>query len=350
MRKTFAGILIVLAGTGISLWAADKITLADLPKHAVAESQLTVPGEAPFHLKARIFEKTDRNNTDHDAEIEEFWVAPDKWRRTVKSHGFAEVLVINGGKVGAQLDGDYYPNWLRAIVNGLFDPGDAVQGIDLTKSHDTARGILNEQGMLIPAADSGSEVCRRFAFLAGDPPVTNRVFSTYCFENGRLESVAAPGYSVSYANYKKFADKQVARTIGEYLDPGTELEADVEVLDQLASPDEALFAVPASGPPLQTLFVNEKTLRSLILDAPEIRWPPMVGERNYGVLSIYVCVDRAGHVRETYALNSDNPHMSQVAREQMLKWSFRPAVHNDTGVQIESVLTFGYQAPPFPNP
>lgn len=350
MRSIFAAIVVVLAGATVSLWAADKVTLADLPKHAVEESQLTVPGEPAFHLKARVFDKTDRNNSDHNAEIEEFWVAPDKWRRTVKARGFAEVLVANGDKVSEQLDGDYYPNWLRTIVNGLFDPGAALHGIDLSKSNDTARAFILGQGTLMPAAVSSTEVCRRFAFLAGEPPATNRVFSMYCFENGRLESIAAPGYSISYTNYKKFGDKQVARTIGEYLDFGTELAAEVEDLTELASPDETLFVIQQPGAPVQTLSINERTLRSLILSAPEIHWPPMVGERFIGVLSIYVCVDRAGRVRETYALNSDNSHMTLVAREQVMKWSFRPAVHNGAPVQLESVLTFGYQAPPFPNP
>jgi len=332
----------------LSAEAADKISLADLPKHAIDESQLTVSGASPFHLKARVFERTDRDNDSHNAEIEEFWVAPDKWRRTIKANGFAEILVTNGDKVTEQLDGDYYPNWLRTFVDAIFDPGAALKGVDLTKSDDTARVQSTPQGTIIPAAVSGPHVCRRFTVLAANPPVTNKVFSTFCFDNGLLESVSEPGYDASYSSYKKFVDKQVARTIGEYIEPGTELEARVEVLEELALPDEALFATQQSGAPVRSLLVSESTMRSLIADAPEIQWPPMAGGRNPGTLSIYVCVDRTGHVRETYSLNSDSPDMAQAAREQVMKWSFKPAANHGASVQVESILTFGYHAPEFP--
>lgn len=332
----------------LSAEAADKISLADLPKHAIDESQLTVSGAPPFHLKAIVFEKTDRHNDSHNAEIEEFWVAPDKWRRTITANGFGEVLVMNGDKASEQLNGDYYPNWLRTIVNAIFDPGAALEGVDLTKSNDTAIGRVIIPNTVVPAAISGPHVCRRFMFLAADPPVTNKVFSTYCFNEVLLESVSAPGYDASYSSYKKVVSKQVARTIDEYIEPGTELEARVEELEELTSPDEALFAMQQSSAPLRTLIVSESTLRSLIADAHEIQWPPMARGRNPGTLSIYVCVDRAGHVRETYSLNSDSPDMAQAAREQVMKWSFKPASNHGASVQIESILTFGYHAPAFP--
>jgi len=62
------------------------------------------------------------------------------------------------------------------------------------------------------------------------------------------------------------------------------------------------------------------------------------------VLSIYVCVDRGGKVREIYGLNSDHPEMSDAARKQVMTWQFKPAV-NQTGahVQVESLLTFAYE-------
>jgi hypothetical protein len=343
---TFASFL--FCGTCVLGSAGDKIALSDLPQHAIKESQITASGAPPFHLKARVFEKTDRNNDNHNAEIEEFWVAPNKWRRTIKAEGFAETLVTNGEKVTEHLDGDYYPNWLRTIVNAIFDPGAVLQGVDLTKSGDTAMGRITPLGTLEPAAVSGPHVCRRFAVLAGSPPVTNQVFSTFCFNDGLIESIGAPGYDASYSSYKRFVDKRVARTIDEYIEPGTELEARVEDLQELTSPDETLFATPSSNAPVRTLRVSESTFRSLIVGTPEIQWPPMARGRNPGMLSIYVCVDRRGHVRETYSLNSDSPDMAQAAREQVMKWSFTPAANNGEIVQIESILTFGYHAPAFP--
>lgn len=343
MGKTAVALLFLLSTVCPRTWADDKVSLVDLPKYAIKESQLTLSGSRPFHLKARVYERTDRDNDSHNAEIEEYWLAPDKWRRTVKAADFSETLVVSGDKTNANIDGDYYPNWLRTIVNGIFDPGAPLEGIDLSKSGDPARATITPQGTLM-IGDVGSEVCRRFMFLASNPPVTNKVFSTYCFQRGLLKSIGTPGYEVDYADYKKFGEKQVARRIGEYIEPGTELEADIYELTELPTLDDSLFSIEqVNAQPLRTVVVSETTLRGLILDAPNIQWPTLTSGRNPGTLSIYVCVDRHGHVRETYPLNSDNPIMTAAAREQVMKWRFKPASNQGVPVQVESILTFGYE-------
>ena len=343
MRSTQALLLIVALFACFAASASDKPSLKDLPTQAIQRSQLTLPGSRPFHLKAEVYERTDRDNDSHNADIEEYWVAPDKWRRTVKTALFSETLVVNGDNANEKFDGEYYPNWLRTIVNGIFEPGAPLEGVDLSKSGDTARASLTPKGTL-SFGDVGSEVCRRFMFLASNPPVTNKVFSTYCFQRGLLESVGAPGYQIDYSDYKKFGEKQVARKIGEYIEPGTELGAEIKELTELTSPNESLFAIEHSNVPLRTIVISEESLRAIILSAPPIQWPTLTSGRNPGTLSIYVCIDRQGHVRETYPLNSDSPIMTAAAREQVMKWQFKPASNKGVSVQVESILTFGYEA------
>ncbi|MGH9494167.1 MAG: hypothetical protein ACRD3B_04150, partial [Candidatus Sulfotelmatobacter sp.] len=123
--------LIVLS---LSALAADSIS--DLPRKAIEKSQITLPGSHPFLLKAKLVEITNLSNADYKAEIEEYWVAPDKWRRVVKTNKFTQTLVVNGGQTSEQLTGDYYPNWLRTIVAAMFDPGDIFKGVDLASSSD----------------------------------------------------------------------------------------------------------------------------------------------------------------------------------------------------------------------
>ncbi len=348
MRSSVATLALLLAATCLSLRADDEIPLSDLPQRAIEASQLTLPASQPFHLRAKVFEKTDRHNDSHNAEIVEDWVSPDRWRRTIKAGQFSEVLVANGAKISASLEGDYYPNWLRTIVNGIFDPGEALEGVDLTKSGDTARMRLSKNGKFVADAVDGPHVCRRFEILSSAPPVTNSVFATFCFFQGLMQSISAPGYDLSYANYKKFAGKQVARTLDEYIERGTELQAQIEELSELPAPDDSAFAIQQEIAPLRTIIVNEDVVRNLILNAPDIQWPPMGGGINPGRLSIYVCIDKEGHVRETYPLNSDSPDMVQAARQQVMNWTFKLATNNGEPVQVESILTFGYHAPVFP--
>jgi hypothetical protein len=313
-----------------SSFAAADDSLADLPRKAMERSQITLPGSRPFILKARVLEATNPSNNGYKAEIEEYWVAPDKWRRRVRTSDFSQTLIVNGKETSEQLTGEYYPNWLRSIVQAIFEPGAALQGVDLSRSSDNP-------------VFGGRQVCRRFTYLAGIAPVSNKVFSSFCFEDGLLASVLTPGYHVSYKNYKNLAGKRVARTIGEYIESGTELEATIDELTELGTPDEAQFAIQQTSPPLQTIRINESTLRSLAVNAPDIVWATVRSGADKGTLSLYVCLDRSGHLREIYELNSSNSGLSDIARDQVMKWQFKPASSQGSPVQVESILTFGFQ-------
>jgi hypothetical protein len=119
-RFSIAIMLCALAGAS---FAADTTTmpLADVAQHAVDQSKLTSPGSTPFHLKAEIVETTNPNS-DHKGEVEEYWVSPEKWRRTISSPGFSQTLIVNGDQVSEEDKGDYFPWWLNDLVTAIFDP------------------------------------------------------------------------------------------------------------------------------------------------------------------------------------------------------------------------------------
>ena len=324
--RTTSSILILLIACCSSSLADSN---SDLPKKAIERSQITSPGSKPFVLKAEVQEVTNPSNANYKAEIEEYWVAPDKWRRTVKASGFSQTLIVNGDKTSEELTGDYYPNWLRTIVAAMFDPGAVMKGVDLSRSSDNP--------MI-----GGTKVCRRFTFMAGIAPVSNKVFSSYCFDDGLLDMVGVPGYEAIYKNYKTFAGKHVARTINETIESGTVVQANIADLTELKAPDEAMFAIQQTNAPLQTIRATEETLRSLVASAPDIVWPTGHSGSSKGTLSLYVCLDRGGHVREIYELNSSNPGLSDAARAQVMKWQFKSATNNGARVQVESILTFAF--------
>jgi hypothetical protein len=310
--------------------AADKTPLSDLPRHAMEQSQITTAGSQPFHLRAKVVEATNHENDSYKAEIEEYWAAPDKWKRTVKAAGFSQTLIVNGQTVSDEVTGEYYPNWLRTLVNAIFDPGAPLQGIDLSKSSDNP-------------VMGGTKLCRRFGYRIGIPPVSNTVFATYCFDGGLLDSIGKPGYHAEYGSYKKFNGRQVARKVREYIEPGTELEASIEELDVLRNNDEKLFAAPPSSQRTQTVEASEAWVRQHAIDAPAMQWPAISSGKASGALSIYICIDRGGKIRETYALNSDHPSMSDAARKQLMTWRFKPEIRDGVPVQLESILTFAYE-------
>jgi hypothetical protein len=321
---------ILLSLALLSSFAVAGDSIADLPKKALERSQITQPGSQPFVLKATVVEKTNLANTNYHAEIEEQWVSPDKWRRTVKTNQFSEILIVNGGKTSEQITGDYYPNWLRTIVAALFDPGAHLQGVDLSRSSDNP--VLGT-----------TRVCRRFTYMAGIAPVSNKVFSSFCFDNGLIDFIVLPGYQADYKDYRKFAGRNVARTITERIEDGTVLAATIDELSELKSPDEAQYAVQEATASLQSVRVDEQILRSMAVNPPEVVWPTVRSGAEKGTLSLYVCLDRDGHIREVYELNSSNPGLSDVARDQVMKWQFKPATNNGARVQVESILTFAFE-------
>src|SRR5262249_2984560 len=99
--------------------AEKQVTISEAVEHAMQQSKLTVADGKPFHLKAHIDGKSQPG---YAADIEEYWVSSEKWRRTVKSKDFSQTLVVNGDKVSETLSGDYYPFWLHNMVTALFDP------------------------------------------------------------------------------------------------------------------------------------------------------------------------------------------------------------------------------------
>lgn len=315
------GLLIILTGSTSGL--------RELPQLAIQKSQLTLPGSAPFHLTATVLNPKDPSDHAHTARIEEFWVSPQKWRRKVTTPDFSQLLIVNGGRVHEEITGDYYPNWLRSLVNALFDPGAPLQGVDLTQSDDNP--VRNTK-----------QVCRRFATAVGIAPVSNDVFSSYCFLNGLLDHIGLPGYRAAYTNYARFSGKQVARTIHEYLDRELQPEARVIELSALKTPDESLFAITEAHPLLKTVVVSEQDARAHILDAAPIVWPKIHEGRANGLASIYVCIDREGRVRETFALNNDHPDVADAAREQVMHWRFRQFMTEGVPVQAETILTWAY--------
>jgi hypothetical protein len=94
---------------------------------------------------------------------------------------------------------------------------------------------------------------------------------------------------------------------------------------------------------LQTVHIDEATLRRLGTNTPDVVWPTVRSGADKGTLSLYVCLDRGGKVREIYELNSSNPGLSDVARDQVMKWQFKTATSHGSPAQVESILTFAFQ-------
>jgi hypothetical protein len=327
MRVQVAVLLCLLAPS----FASDHATmpLGKVAEHAVEESKLTLPGSAPFHLKAEITETTNPAS-DYRAKIEEYWISPTRWRRTIESPGFSQTLIVNGDQVSEINRGDYFPWWLNDLVTAIFDPLPLLEQLKASRVE--------------MAKPSGSEHSQSCSDLKSE---TGR--AVFCFEgsHGLLSSVFTQiGYAAEFKDFKKFKDKYVARRIVIDPEPGTTIEASVKELTDYAEAEGSLFEVREATPVrdrIKSVKVDEDTARKLLITRPEIEWPPVGNGLTTGRCAVYISVDRKGTTREVWPEGCDNPGLQDPLRDQVGKWTFRKAENSGVPVQVEGLITFRFE-------
>jgi hypothetical protein len=313
-----------------------SVPLGDKLKRALEQSTLTGAHAKPFHVKVHLAESTNPASP-YSAEIEESWVSPQQWSRVIETPDFKQTLIVNGDKGSEQITGDYYPLWLRAFVNGVFDPVPSAEVWKKQDSKVTQMTLLNGQH---------SDACARMKFKLGSEKINNDAFSSICFDDaGRLKMVGSPGYSIEFDDYQKFGERMIARRYQSNPEPGTNLVANVILLEDL-KPDAALFAIERATPPeqrLQSIHVTQSTIEQVSDSEPPMVWPAVRSGKTSGVLSMYISVDRQGRVREAYPLNADNAGLQDAARDQLLKWKLKAMAIKGVPVQAESGVTFRFE-------
>jgi hypothetical protein len=299
-----------------------SVPLSEVADNAVKQSKLTLPGSPAFHLRVSIIETTNPSS-EYKADIEEYWVSSDKWRRAIRSPNFSQTLIVSGDRVSEQDKGDYYPWWLSDLVTAIFDPLPMLDQLEKLQAR--------------VAEPSGSEHSSSCADLKGK--IERAVF---CFEgsHGLLKSVFTQrGYVAEFHDFKSFKDKRVARRIIIDPEPGTTIEARIIELTEIQnSAVDDLFAVEQPTPPegrIESVKVDESVARKLLIGASEIEWPSIGDGLTKGRCAVYIAVDRTGKVREVWPEGCDNPGLEDPLRDQVRKWQFKPASEKGIPVQIE---------------
>lgn len=305
----------------------DKVSFADAAQRAVRESSLTLPAGKPFHLRASIAEAGEPGS-DYRAKIEEYWVSPSKWRRTIESPNFSQTLVVNGEAVYEKDDGDYFPFWLSEFLTALFDPLPML---------DTLRA--GNAKILKATWSPDSTICSDFQARI------DRWVICINTSHNQLSSVFTKGYGAEFKEYKRFAGKHVPRRIVTYPKPGTTIEARITELVELSEPDEQMFAVNQPTPPaerVRSLRIDDETLRKLVIGSTEIDWPSVGSGLAAGGCAVYISADRTGTIREVWPSGCDNAGLQDPLREAVKKWHLKPATSNGSPVQIEALLGFTF--------
>ena len=321
-----AGVFLLAGTIGCARRAAHSAApppTATVSGPSVVQGSLTAPGGTPFHLRAVITERGDPNE---HVDVEMSWVAPDKWRRTIRSQEFSQTLIVNGDKVFEQDSDDYFPLGIQTLVTAMVNPEPVL---DAARPGD--RVMTKANG----AADESGKTC----FGAN---------SSMCItsHSGLTETVGGEGRRVDFMEYEKFKEKRVARVLIYHIDPGDSLQSRITTLGELKNTDEEQFLIQDPTPKqrqIRSVVVSEAELRALALEPTEIIWPQVLEDnRTTGETSYYVSLDRSGRVREVLPLSVAIERADDSARRQIMKWKFKPVLKDGVPVQVEAVLNFHF--------
>jgi len=309
----------------------------EMAARAIQQSQITLPGSRPFHLKAEIIETTNPASP-FQAKVQEYWISPDKWRRTIESPTFLQTLVVNGDKISEKDTGDYFPWWLNELITAMFDP---------------------LHGLAIPAqvsSQTGKPAASRFSIVCTDVR-TEADRWNLCIDPNRvlLTSVVSinTGYGVEFSDFRDFGEKKVPRQIVSNPESGTTIRATITQLVELREPDEQMFAIEHSTPPqdrIVSVRIDQDVLKKSSSNGMEINWPATGGGPATGGCAVYVSADRAGRIREVWPGGCDNAGLQDPLRQMVMKWQLKPAMADEVPVQVESRLTFAFNTQVNPNP
>ena len=330
MRLLIA-ILTLIFACALSLFAQDNNGNSWLPvvARAVQYSKLIGSEGTPFHLEAKIVETTNPES-DYRATVEEDWVSPEKWRRTVDSPEFSQALVVNGETVSENDHGDYFPLWLRNIMAALVDPmpGFAMPGrTDPHAGDKLAHGATS----ICTGGGTGSD---RWHFCL-DP--RKMVLTSVILDRDN--------YEAEFSDFQSFGKLLVPRQIISNPEPGTTIQGAITRLAELHNPDEQMFAVNEPTPVqdrIGTAWVDEATFRSLVETDMIINWPAVGSGLTKGGCAVYVSADRSGHIQEVWPGGCDNAGLEDPLRDMVRKWRLKIATSNGAPVQVGARLTFPF--------
>jgi TonB family protein len=295
-------------------------------------STLAEPGAQPFHLKLTAQDTTMRN-PEYNSEIEVWWAAPDKWRRTVKSPVFTQIAIRNERRYYESNSAvDYLPYWLDELIRGSIDPI-PVDALASVSADEDRPGCGNWE----VAHGSGDEMFSSYASMCFNP-------------DGTAREIFAGPVGLKLAAYQEFDNRRIARQLNVWPGDRSEVTATVTVLEPLENGEHSGSGIPISNlfdPPNDTGFASRVRFVSVPESAlapsdsparPPLSWPSSYTFPINGVIAVRVQIDRAGNVREFPSAISKNQAINAGAVAQIKNWKFKPYLVDGLPVEVVTTL------------
>jgi len=319
-----------LAGVPGALEQSKTVPAVGILRELVKRSTLTEPGSKAFYLRAKVLDEK-HPDWEYNAEAEEYWVSPTKWRRTIRSKGFSQTLVVNGDQRLEQNIGDYFPPEVERLIVSLVDP-----------IPENVLQAFEKLPIEIQQPDGKPGQCFADQYFNDEHGERVRAAIALDSKTGLLNYLWFPGWDAGiFADYRSFHHKMIA-----WKTKDNPVNAEVEELKDLEHPDETLFAFKAETPPaerIRTVLVNGGEYKKLISKAPDLKWPAVSGPPDSGSVKVVVVTDRNGRVREARSFVASNPELKDWTVGQVKGWEFKPYLIDGVAVQVETTLDIDFK-------
>ncbi len=343
----FAGVLLV-AGAAVRVWAQEKdqdqAELKQRMQQAIEATSLDLSGTKPWHLKLSVVKNPDDLTQVEETTIEEWWAAPNLWRRTytTATGSYADLHTDEG--LFRTKDAKRVSPEARALFQQVVHPLPRIESLDqlhFSSRTETVGGrtmdCVSTTRLLAPVqAKQGPNL----------PPTS---VLTYCFEPGRpmLRVTRLPWDAVLVGtSMGKFQDRSVPIALTQQ-GPRGKLEAKVV---QLTTQDLTAADFPIGD---QMEKVSDRIgLSGGVVTGRKIKGSnpqyPLEAKMNHisGTVVLSAVIGTDGKIGSLELLSSPDPALTKASMKAVSDWEYTPYLMNGKPVEIETTITVNFNIGP----
>ena len=329
-RQWWIAVLIAM-----TLWSTvgHAESLAKEVKKAVERCTLDQTGTKAFHLKALVAPSFERDKeSGRTGQVEIWWTSPTQWKREVRSLEFHQIEIVDGAHNWQKNDGDYFPQWLQQAAVELIRP---VPPLD----------EVLEQAERAETRRIGPVTNLSWTTPSGTSEAHNILRSWVALQNstGLLLYAGGLGWGAEFKDYAAFHGRMIARTVNV---GSPQVTAKITTLEDLGVIPAGFFDTTGKdgdSQPLQTILMDETSLRKHLLAIGPVSWPPLQDGPLEGNVTSQIVVDREGKVRQIGTLVSENSGVNEAGKQAIATMRFKPFAVNGVPVQVMSQLTVPFK-------
>jgi TonB family protein len=323
--------------------AADPVMPKDpnaLMQLAARVNGLASPDMKPWHLKAN-YQTFDADGKPKDTGVfEEWWVGPEKYKRSYSSSNFNQTLYWNGGK--GWITGD--PGWppppqemvKQYLVHPLPDVSDVAKrkyfAVDQKMGQVTLKCLKQQLAPRFSDGESSGEPAGAWSSsvcLAKEWPIMR-------FEDPEMNVF------VFFNEILRLNGQYVAKQIAVEDAKVPIVNVSVAELEGLSQVDSAEFVPPASAVPAPVEGGEEGVIPGHKISGKDIEFPQSAKEKRIqGTVMLDMIITKTGSVTDLQVVSGPR-ELRQAAVDGVKTWRFQPFTLNGTPVdaRVSRNVTF----------